>query len=522
MKRITFLFFIFNSLYCVSQVNPEWVVYYQTAPDDMTQVNSVEADQAGNVYLFGYSQDTLDVNARLFKYNSSGTVIWMRLIADIGPYAKMKLDKKSGVYISSRVYGLSFTSDYLTLKFDTAGNLKWWSVFNGTGNNIDQPYDFVFDDSLNVIVTGEGSPYPIFHTAFTTVKLDSSGNEQWSTYSYNPTYQSRAFSVDVDHQNNIYVSGSSPDSTGGMLTVKYDGNGTNLWERRDGTAGLQMKVSRDFIYSLGFIYQSALCIKYDSAGNIIFRSVFNQTDTVIANGNYAPQLLLIDSLENIYIAGVQYHSTGQDAMMLVRLDSSGNVLWRRVYDTYGWDHPKGMMFDRAGNICLALESFDTTTSGAAIAALKYDPSGNLLWSTMFSGPLLYSSVRCTGLSLDSLNNMYVAGTLRVQSVSSFVLLKYSALVGVDDIEVKKPTVILFPNPFRTTATFNLQCTPDCYREHHARLRIYNSLGGFVREEKIIDIDSYVLSRGSLPDGFYFYELRTLNNEHLSSGKFIVE
>ena len=54
------------------------------------------------------------------------------------------------------------------------------------------------------------------------------------------------------------------------------------------------------------------------------------------------------------------------------------------------------------------------------------------------------------------------------------------------------------------------------------MKIYNTLGLLVREEKILNLNSYILHRGSLIEGMYFYELSTLNAEHGWNGLFIIE
>lgn len=91
----------------------------------------------------------------------------------------------------------------------------------------------------------------------------------------------------------------------------------------------------------------------------------------------------------------------------------------------------------------------------------------------------------------------------------------------------KPFFSLYPNPFHSKATFSALQPAKGIDISNSRLKIYNSLGALVREEKILNGTSgtdqdYTLHRGDLNDGMYFYELTTKEYELLGNGKFIVD
>jgi hypothetical protein len=90
-------------------------------------------------------------------------------------------------------------------------------------------------------------------------------------------------------------------------------------------------------------------------------------------------------------------------------------------------------------------------------------------------------------------------------------------VGIPD-EYTSNKMIIYPNPIQTSAMFTLQNE----KRENVQLKIYNSLGILVRTEESVNLNSYILYRDGLNDGLYYYELRTLNSQHISSGKFIVE
>ncbi|MCX6274658.1 MAG: hypothetical protein NTV09_05590 [Bacteroidetes bacterium] len=94
--------------------------------------------------------------------------------------------------------------------------------------------------------------------------------------------------------------------------------------------------------------------------------------------------------------------------------------------------------------------------------------------------------------------------------------------NIDSVPTKRFSIS--PNPFHTSATLtvNRQLTPDSYQDGSLQLRIFNTMGALVRHEKIPNINSYILHRGILSEGLYFYELLTPDYELIGSGKFVVE
>ena len=131
----------------------------------------------------------------------------------------MKVDHLGNTYIWSRVYGLSFAADYLTLKFDSSGDLEWSAVYNGDGDLIDIPHDLIIDDSLNVYVTGE-SPGNGTGSDYATIKINNStGATVWASRFNGPCNGfDAAVAIAVDEDGNVYVTGQSK---GDVTDVDY-------------------------------------------------------------------------------------------------------------------------------------------------------------------------------------------------------------------------------------------------------------------------------------------------------------
>ncbi|MEO8086659.1 MAG: T9SS type A sorting domain-containing protein [Bacteroidota bacterium] len=99
---------------------------------------------------------------------------------------------------------------------------------------------------------------------------------------------------------------------------------------------------------------------------------------------------------------------------------------------------------------------------------------------------------------------------------------YQSTSGIAKNVDHQAEVTIFPNPFHETATLHSRPLAFGRMNNNTQLKIYNMFGVLVREEKINNPDSYVLHRGSLPDGLYFYELTTISNELKGRGKFVID
>ena len=121
--------------------------------------------------------------------------------------------------------GILVTGNALTVKYDSNGNQLWTAPYAGSA--------VAMDSGGNFIVTG-------FAAGFNTVKISPNGTNLWSTSYIEPNGPVVSQAVVVDCGGNSYVAGSdtyvcySSGSTlvcyDGLLLVKYDQNGNQLWK----------------------------------------------------------------------------------------------------------------------------------------------------------------------------------------------------------------------------------------------------------------------------------------------------
>src|SRR5512136_1332287 len=95
------------------------------------------------------------------KYSSAGVPLWINRYSGPGNGSDsanaIAVDGSDDVYVTGSSVGVSSgfsSSDYVTIKYSSAGVPLWTNRYNGPGNGNDSASAVVVDGSNNVYVTG--------------------------------------------------------------------------------------------------------------------------------------------------------------------------------------------------------------------------------------------------------------------------------------------------------------------------------------------------------------------------------
>ncbi|MBI4331850.1 MAG: SBBP repeat-containing protein [Chloroflexi bacterium] len=265
-----------------------------------------------------------------------------------------------------------------------APTVSWMQQLDSRG--FDAPQAMAIDTWGSVYVTGFTSgaipgQQPRGGTDAFIVKYDSRGNQMWARqFGASLSSNDYAFAIAVDSSGNAYVagytestfSGHAPQGMADAFVRKYDTAGNELWTQQFGASG------RD----------SAAAVAIDSAGNAYVAG--------IAEGAFRGQVT----------AG------GGDAF-LRKYDGQGNELWTRQFGTRGWDGATSIAVDLSDFIYVAGQAGGalaghSSSGGYDAFVRKYTGDGEETWTRQFGG-IDYSDERVTGVAVDSMGNVYLAG-----------------------------------------------------------------------------------------------------------------
>ena len=309
----------------------------------------------------------------------------------------IKVSRTSGNVFAT---GETFSSDgsnsnYLTVKYNPQGDTLWSRKFNGTGNANDVAHSIAIDDSDNVYITGESKSATPDGVDYVTIKYNSAGDVKWvRTYNGPAGNADYAYSVCVDSLHNVYVTGSAQMGGAGgtdFLTIKYSSGGVLRWTRNNdfGSSDYASKVIVDKfrnIYIIGYStgggnahdYQT---VKYDSGGVLKWTNNFNYP----SSNNEEPSDIAVDNSGNVYVTGTGDGFFGSQSQT-IKYNSSGTQMWSARYFFNGSGNKgSAILIDSLGGVYIT-GSMGGVSSFSDFATIKYNPAnGSELWIARYNG-----------------------------------------------------------------------------------------------------------------------------------------
>ena len=312
--------------------------------------SSVGVDSAGNVYVAGPFQNTVDFNP---DPNASD----MHSSNNPNGQNNMFLSKFSpdGTFQWARTWGPADAGgEAYSLAVDASDNIYVQGDFSGTTTNFD-PWDPLHPDN-HTNHPPLSSSDPRLFDAFLS-KFDKNGNYVWAKTWGGEGYDD-GDSVAVDGNGNVYVAGMYASQQ-----INFDPAG--------GNAGLGHPASDSGIKVDVFLS------KFDPDGDFQWVRTWGGQGT-----DDAPGTIAVDRANNVTVggrfesvncdfdpgSGVDLHSTnGSFDAFISKFDPSGTFLWARTWGGSGWDSAGGLAVDSLNNVY---------TIGVFVNQVEFDPGGN--------------------------------------------------------------------------------------------------------------------------------------------------
>ncbi|OVE79592.1 hypothetical protein BVY01_02085 [bacterium I07] len=424
----------------------QWVIREHSRPDGMVQLVGLDADDGGNVFVFGGDSDEQLIT---IKYDPDGSTDWIRAFGsddsglDLNVYPKaIEVAGYGSAYVLANTWTDEYGEGIATIKYSSSGDLEWISYSSDSENYDYRATEIALDDSGNVYIIGSRN-----ENMFTS-KYNIHGEEKWSSQYNGPdSLRDKATDLVIDPLGNIFVTG---------ISTTYE---------------------RDFNYDIA-------TIKYNSLGVEQWVSRFPGRrfgQSTISIG------MVLDNVGNVYITG----SEGDDReIFAISYNTSGEERWiarflESAQNNYNGFRAAGVGIDRAGNISITGTVYQDYFLGADIFTLQFDSSGNELWSSYYDGPFNRSNDRASDIAVDPDGNVVVAGTSSGRGGSVYTVIKYAqngTMVELYSVPKSLPTEFHlyqnYPNPFNpeTRIDYSVPVSSE------VKLEIFNVLG-----EKVVTL-----------------------------------
>ena len=356
-----------------------WAALYGGSGSE--EMEGVRLTSDGGLIVVGSTDSYGDPNgdAWVVKLDRYGAVEWQKTYGGGGDeYLVDVRETAGGGYVAvgwTKSFGAG-KSDAWVVKLAADGTVQWASTYGGSGNDQAWSVDLTSDGAY--LVAGGTTSFGAGRADYWVLKLDSSGNVLWQNTYGGPRndggggeyaeYVVRAF----EDAGGDYVVASESFSFGAgasdIWVLKLDPNGGILWQYAYG--GFDEDTMWSFVESAGGGYivpgntvsfspdwsGDTWVLKLDSSGNVEWEKVLGiagQWDEALSVGATSDGGSLIGSY-------VEQGSSDWD-LLLIRLDPSGNVVWKKSYE-HSWVWPN------------AIE--ETPDGGFVVAAVAWPPPGN--------------------------------------------------------------------------------------------------------------------------------------------------
>lgn len=528
MKIIyTLLLTILSTSLLFAQVSEEWVSRFNGAANLNDGGTSIAVSNDGFIYVCGITEVSFTRRDYiLIKYDQQGNEIWTRTFNGPGngydQAVSVTVDQNGNPIITgSSMQTQSFGSEEIaTIKYDAQGNLLWVARYNGPADESDYPVRVMTDAAGNVYVAGVSRGVGTGNDVV-ALKYNSQGNLLWVTRYNNPeNTDDNAFYMTLDNAGNIYITGwAIINFTLDFLTIKIDTDGNINWVKiYNGPTYYDDKSYSVGVDSKGNVFVTGCSqgigtgeydyatIKYSSSGELQWVKRYNGIDEGLDIAN----TLTIDENDFIYIAGISDgEGTGKD-IAVVKYDQSGNEVWTRRYNSpFNFDEEAYVITnDGLGGIYVIGYSFSSGVNADYIT-LKYTTAGDFVWAKRYDGP---ASSFDNALAVAIYNSdVYVTGvSAGVGTGFDIATIKYSQLTSITQITQETPENFKiyqnFPNPFNPQTTIRF----DIHEASDVTLKVYDISGKLISDliQQRLSAGSYDVNfvSESLPSGVYIYTL----------------
>ena len=420
-------------------------------------------------------------------------------------------DSNGNIIITGTIYNNSKNAyDIAVIKYNNTGEIKWNRTWGGASD--DKAFSIDVDQSDNIYIAGWTTSYGNGSHDICVLKYSSSGILEWNeTWGGNET--DRAYGIAVDHMNNTYIAGFTKinQDIGDVIVLKYNNSGKLEWNKTWGE--FDVDLAYDLILDeLGNIYVTGYTDNYGAINRDIFLIKYNSTGHLKYNKTWGDARssegfsLIKGAQDCVYLVGnvLNLGAGGSDIWLFKINTTTGESIWNTIWGGNDHDYGYSIAIDSTENIYLAGSTESIVGSNKKASIIKFNKFGNFLWYKTYSDD--DDEEVGYGIGVDTSQNLYFTGKTKINETGYDIFtLKDLPLPG--DFELSHNAT----SPDQD-GTFNLTWTESLDANNYTVYQSNKTIN--VINESVVEVVSGNTNRTclikGLEDGIYYYKIFAYN------------
>lgn len=350
----------------------DWqTVFGETALDEQAEAIAQLPD--GGYIAAGYSGSLFDYDYMILRLNADHEVVWEKLLggSSVDEAFDIAIAPDGGFIVTG--YSQSLDGDVgqnnggidtWVVKLNDGGDMEWSRVLGGSGEDFFRSVIALPDGSFMVAGYSDSAngdfTENLGYKDLWLVKLSAAGEVLWKR-TYGGTGNDNASDIVFDTEKQQFVVIGSTSSTDGDISFNHGSK--DMW-----------------------------LLKFDTDGNLIWEKTyggtFGDSGKSVSLGANGEAALIGDSISE---DGDVTENFGQDDIWIVRVDSTGALLWQRTIGAPASDNSRDVLIDPAtGHVYAVGITYDYTVSPPNfiwdVNLIKLNgATGSVIWTQRFGG-----------------------------------------------------------------------------------------------------------------------------------------
>jgi hypothetical protein len=389
--------------------NEEWNITYKS--ESANYGFSVKETTDKGFLIAGkiFSSKKNYFDAWLLKTNFTGNITWSKIYEhEFGTEFILMQEMNDGTYTILGNYDINNKnrSDIWLLKIDNEGIKQFDKFYHGS--KFEQGFSINLTPDNGLIITGQTTSFGTGNSDVILIKIDSDLGLEYEnigpeflwfkTYGGSGMDSGYNFLKTNDGHLVIVGSSSSPEIGDGLLLMKLDYNGNEIWtntiEIDYSESGDSIKQTSDggfiivgtvYTYdnSIGETKEDILLLKTDSNGKKSWFKRFDRTDA-----DSGESIFITDDGGYLIVGLINRNSENDDQdVWMIKTDNFGNLKWEKIFGGENDDYLGDIIKTNDGGYIFIGNTFTNNSNKFGIWVVKIDSTGRIEWEKTFDDKL---------------------------------------------------------------------------------------------------------------------------------------